>query len=141
MTAKTQRFGGTQLAILGSLLVAIALLVVSSPGVSKEPEESEVEQKMRAAHKGEKDKRDAPLELIQDEVKRDNPDWALLAKNTKPLAELSLLIKDNVNYTSQPGPYIASVKALAVATEAKDLTKARAAVAGLMKSCAGCHRE
>ncbi len=141
----SHRFGSTNMVVVGSLLAAMVVAVFATSGESKggdskEKEESKVEKMMKAAHKGEKDLRDAPLEIVQDEVKKDKPDWDLLAKNTKPLAELAGMIKDKRNYTSDPRPYIAAVKALTVATNAKDVGQARAAVKGLMNSCAKCHK-
>jgi len=138
--SKSHRFGGTHIVVVGSLLAALVVAVFATSGDSKEKEESKIEKMMKATHKGEKDVRDAPLEIVQDEVKKDNPDWELLAKNTKPLAELAGMIKDKRNYTSDPRPYIAAVKALTAATNAKDVEQARAAVKGLMNSCAKCHK-
>ena len=132
--------GGSQLVVAISLSAAALIAMQASSGDAKPTEESVVEKMMQAAHKGKKNLRDAPLEIVQDEVKKDSPDWALLATNTKPLAELGAAIKDNQSYTSRPGPYIAAVKALSVATEKKDVAGARTAVAGLMRSCAGCHK-
>ena len=107
---------------------------------SKEPvaaEKVDVKKLMQAAHKG----KDAPLTLIRAEVKKESPDWKLIASKTAPLVKLSGEIKDNVSYTSRPGPYVAGVKALKAATAKEDTAKARLAVDALMKSCAGCHRD
>jgi len=139
--AGCHRVGGAHIVVIGSLLAAILVTVLVTTSDSKEKdEESKVEKMMKAAHKGEKDVRDAPLEIVQDEVKKDNPDWDLLAKNTKPLAELGSMIKDKRNYISDPRPYIAAVNALTVATNDKDVQQAREAVKGLMNSCAKCHK-
>lgn len=134
------RFGGQLLVVAAGATAAFLFGMQASSGDAKDKEESKVERMMQAAHKGKKDVRDAPLEIVQDEVEKDRPDWDLLAANIKPLAALSLEIKDDVNYRSRPGPYVAAVKALTAATEKKDIAGARTAVAGLMKSCAGCHR-
>ena len=136
----SHRFGGAHTVVVGSLLAAIVVAVFATSGNSEEKEESKIEKMMKATHKGEKDVRDAPLEIVQDEVKKDSPDWALLAKNTKPLVELAGMIKDKRDYKSDPRPYIAAVKALTAATNDKDVEKARAAVSGLMNSCASCHK-
>ena len=138
-----RRFAGQAVVIAVSVAATLLIAVQTSKGDGKDKkdkEESKVEKMMHAAHKGKEDVRDAPLEIVQDEVAKDSPDWALLAKSTKPLAALGAEIKDNVNYTSRPGPYIAAVKALGEATDKKDVDAARLAVAGLMKSCAGCHK-
>jgi hypothetical protein len=144
MKIKTWR-RGRLMVVAASVSIAVFIGMNASQGDAKDgdakdKEESKVEQMMLAAHKGKKDVRDAPLEIVQDEVKKESPDWDLLAKNTKPLAELGAEIKDNKGYTSRPGPYIAAVKALGDATQKKDVAGARTAVAGLMKSCAGCHK-
>ena len=134
------RFGGTHVVVVGSLLAAIVIAAFATKGDGKEDKGSKVEKMMIEAHKGKEGVRDAPLEIVHDEVKKDNPDWTLLAKNTEPLAKLGSMIKDNRTYTSDPGPYIAAVKALQAATKDKDLKQARAAVGGLMNSCARCHK-
>jgi hypothetical protein len=116
-----------------ALLASCGLTICLSEEKSKEPD---VKKMMQRAHKG----KTSPLAIVQDEVKRDMPNWILLEKNTKPLTELAGAIKDNETYTSRPGPYVAAIKLLSSATEKKDLEQARRAVAALDKSCAGCHR-
>ncbi len=135
------RFITAQLIFTLSIATAILIGFQVSSVDAKDDKESEVEIMMHAAHKGKKGVRDAPLELLQDEVKKDAPNWKILATNVKPLAKIGAAIKDNRTYTSNPAPYIAAVKALTVAAEKEDVAGARAAVDGLMKSCAGCHRE
>lgn len=133
------RLGG-RLAIVAAGVAAVMLLelqVVS--GNPKKDDKEKVKKMMQAAHKGEKDVRDAPLEIVQDEVAKDAPNWEVLVANTKPLAELAAAIKDNESYTSRPGPYVDAVKALSAANEKKNVEEARASVGKLMKSCAGCH--
>ena len=139
-TRISQRFGGAYLVVAITLSVALLIGVQASSGDAKPTEESVVEKMMQAAHKGKKNERDAPLEIVQDEVKKDTPDWDRLVANAKPLAELGAAIKDNRSYTSNPAPYIAAVQALTAAAEKKDVAAARTAVAGLMTSCAGCHK-
>lgn len=135
------RLGG-RFAIMSAGVAAVMLLGLHATSANpKEEEKAKVKKMMQAAHKGEKDKRDAPLEIVQDEVAKDAPNWEVLVANTRPLAELAAAIKDNETYTSMPGPYVDAVKALSAANEKKSLEEARASVANLMKSCAGCHRE
>lgn len=141
LTALNQRSRLMQFVLLATLSAGIFVGVRASAVDAKDKKEGEVKKMMQLAHKGEKGLRDAPLEIVQDETKKDEPDWALLKKNIQPLAELGAAIKDDVSYTSNPGPYIAAVKALSVAVEKHNGKDARAAVQGLMESCAGCHRE
>lgn len=100
------------------------------------PKELSVKELMQKAHKG----KDSPLVVVKTQVKLDQPDWALVLKNTKPLSELAGKIKDNRTYTSHPGPYVKAVKQLAAAAKEKNHAKAKLAITGLNKSCAGCHR-
>jgi hypothetical protein len=124
-------------------IVALAAITLSLswavPGdaAKEKKEEDPVKKMMQAAHKGE----NSPLSIVKAQVALDTPNWELLATNTLPLAELAAAIKDNRTYTSNPGPYVAAVKALAAAAEQQNLAGARQAVVGLNRSCAGCHRD
>ncbi|MEQ8785701.1 MAG: hypothetical protein RIC55_05360 [Pirellulaceae bacterium] len=125
---------------LATMAFGVGMLLLVGMGVSAEDKEAEspsVKKLMQAAHKGEK----SPLSLIKTEVKKEAPDWELILTKSNALAELADAIKDNVNYTSRPGPYVKSVKTLRESAEKQDAAAARVAVSGLMKSCAGCHRD
>lgn len=128
----------TKIAIpLACLLTAMVVFISASRADKEEASvEPNVKKLMQAAHKG----KTSPLAIVTAQAKLDSPDWLLLEKNSQPLAELAAAIKDNQSYTSQPKPYVDAVKLLMAATKEKDVDKARDAVAGLTKSCAGCHR-
>ena len=126
------------LAIVAMITVTVTLSWAVRGDAAKDKEkEDPVQKMMEAAHKGEK----SPLSIVKAQVALDRPDWELLATNTRPLAELAAVIKDNQTYTSRPGPYVAAVKALTTAAAQQDVALARDAVVGLDRSCAGCHRD
>lgn len=122
------------LIIVGLSVVGIGLAISQTHADKKN--EPNVKQLMQKAHKG----KSSPLAIVQAQVKLDRPDWTLVSNNAKPLLELAMAIKDNQSYTSNPAPYVRSVKALMAAAKSKNIAKARLASAGLSKSCAGCHR-
>ena len=126
------------------LLIVFALATQRDAEAAKETKKSDVKKLMLAAHKAPKGSPQgtkSPLEIVQAQLKSDEPKWDLIATNTKPLAVLAEAIEGKrFGYRGPPKPYVDGVALLQVAAKNHDLAKGRLAMQGIARSCANCHR-
>jgi hypothetical protein len=102
----------------------------------------DVEAMMKKVHAG----KDAPLARTRAELKKDAPNWEVLAKDAKAFTEMGGLMRRAypMTYTAR-SPYWYAVEyaergeALVKAAKGNDRPAATAAFAGLSKSCSACH--
>ena len=95
----------------------------------------EVGKMMKDVHKGAK----SPHVNVDAELKKDEPDWDVIAKGAKSFNEMSAAFaRVDLGYSS-PAKYNAAAKALTKAAGDKDKKAATEAVASMNKSCSSCH--
>jgi hypothetical protein len=94
----------------------------------------EVKEMMVKVHRGEK----SALGRTTAELKKEKPDWELLAKDAKEFAAMGEKLKGTAAYTS-PAKYISRAAALDKAVGEKDQKAATEAFTGLNTSCSSCH--
>jgi len=123
------------------LLVTFFALISERDVQAAKKKKPTVKELMLAAHKAPKGKK-APLQIVQDQLKSERPDWILIATNAKPLAVLANAIKGTsvLNYKGPTKPYVDGVALLQAAVKKHDLTKGRAAMNDLIRSCVNCHK-
>lgn len=126
-----------------ALFGAAALAANSLTAEEKKPDEKKDEKLakkdlaklMSDIHRGEK----AAYTRVKAELQKDEPNWEVVAKESKSFTQMSEGFKKaELNYTS-PAKYIENEKALNKAATDKDKKAANAAFTGLTQSCGACH--
>jgi cytochrome c556 len=127
--------------VLAITLFGMAVLITNALSADEpKKEESKLAKKdigkmMADIHRGEK----SSYSRVNAELKKDSPDWDVIAKETKSFAEMSAAFKKApLGYTS-PAKYISSAESLAKAASEKDKKAADTAFVGLTNSCNSCH--
>lgn len=118
-----------------AVLTTNALSAAEPKKEGKRPTSKEIGKLMADIHRGEK----SSYSRVNAELKKDAPDWDVIAKETKSFAEMSAAFKKApLGYTS-PAKYISSAESLAKAASEKDKKAAANAFVGLTNSCNSCH--
>jgi len=125
-----------KLALFGAAaLIGNALVAEEPKKAARDLTHEDIAKLMKDIHRGSK----SPYALTSAELKKDKPDWDLLAKETRSFAEMGAAFKRApLGYTS-PAKYIRSAEALTKATAEKDKMAATTAFTGLTQSCGSCH--
>src|SRR5689334_18804568 len=118
-----------------AMLVANGLSADEPKKEEKRPTGKEIGKLMADIHRGEK----SSYSRVNAELKKDTPDWGVIAKETKSFSQMSEAFKKApLGYTS-PAKYISSAESLAKAASEKDKKAATTAFVGLTNSCGSCH--
>jgi cytochrome c556 len=128
-----------------SLLGLLAVVAWTSrpAGAQSDDESPTIKQIMAKLHKGAK----APLKAVQAELKGDSPDWSKVGTEAKVIEKYGAFLPkadppkgDKTSYEKLAKAYATNAKALNVAAEKEDLTKAKDATKKLGGSCTACHK-
>lgn len=125
------------IALFGAVALVASGLSADEPKKKDESKSSkkDIGKLMKDIHRGEK----SVYFRVNVELKKDAPDWDVVAKGTKSFAEMSAAFKKaELGYTS-PEKYISSAEALTKAAGEKDKKAVGVAFVGLTNSCSSCH--
>jgi hypothetical protein len=128
------------LALFSAAVLASSTLTAEEPKKEEKKKDEKTARKefsklMKDTHRGDK----SPHARIVAELKKDTPDWAEIAKDTKTFTDMGAAFKGvRLDYVS-PAGYIKSAAELAKATGEKDKKAATEAFLGLTKTCIACH--